>query len=217
MNANTARFDAEAGLWDENPVRAALARSIVALAEREIATLPAPPRLMDYGCGTGMCSLPLACRCSAVLGVDVSQGMLDKLAEKAAALSLPNIATLRHDVTQAPLPMAPGAPGFDVILSAMALHHVRDVPLLLRRFRPLLNPGGALLLADLDEEDGTFHTDATGVEHRGFKREWLLNQLWETGFRTIHIATAHTIAKPIVTGATGHFPVFFMSAGMNRS
>lgn len=216
MNANTARFDAEAGLWDENPVRASLARSIVALVELEIAALPAPPRLMDYGCGTGMCSLPLACRCSSVLGVDVSQGMLGKLAKKAAALSLPNIATLRYDLTQAPLPMETGAPGFDVILSAMALHHVRDVPLLLRRFRPLLNRGGVLLLADLDEEDGTFHADSTGVEHRGFKREWLLNQLWETGFRAIRIATAHTIAKPIANGATGCFPVFFMAASTER-
>jgi 2-polyprenyl-3-methyl-5-hydroxy-6-metoxy-1,4-benzoquinol methylase len=211
MNLNTSRFDQEAGLWDANPVRAALARSIVGLAQREIAGLPEPPRLMDYGCGTGMCSLPLARQCATVVAVDVSPGMLEQLKAKAAGLGLRNVSPLCHDLTQGSLALEPGQ-GFDVILTAMALHHVHDVPLLLHRFRSLLNRGGVLLLADLDEENGSFHTNPTGVEHHGFKREWLINQLWEAGFRMIRIATAHTVTKPTATGAVGDFPVFFMSA-----
>ncbi|XHR29144.1 MAG: class I SAM-dependent DNA methyltransferase [Chthoniobacteraceae bacterium] len=209
MNSNVARFDRQAGLWDENPVRAALSRAIVGLAEREIAGLPQPPRLMDYGCGTGMCSLPLARLCESVTAVDVSPGMLEKLREKAAAHSLGNVCTLCHDLSQSPLP---GACGFDVILSAMALHHVREVPRLITALSGLLAPGGVLLLADLDHEDGSFHDDATGVEHQGFRREWLLNLLWEAGCRDVRIQTAHVIEKPVASGATGRFPVFFMTA-----
>jgi len=63
MNTNIQRFDERAGVWDENPVRAELARSIVRTAEMEITGI-ASPRMMDYGCGTGMCSIPLAHRAS---------------------------------------------------------------------------------------------------------------------------------------------------------
>jgi 2-polyprenyl-3-methyl-5-hydroxy-6-metoxy-1,4-benzoquinol methylase len=209
MNLNIARFDQQAGLWDENPVRSGLSRAIVGLAEQEIATFPQPPRLMDYGCGTGMCSLPLACRCQSVLAVDVSPGMLEKLREKAAAHSLGQVCTLCHDLSESPLPEPRE---FEVILSAMALHHVREVPRLIHALHGLLAPGGVLLLADLDLENGTFHDDATGVEHPGFRRDWLLNQLWEAGFRDVQLQTAHVIEKPVSGGGTGRFPVFFISA-----
>ncbi len=70
----------------------------------------------------------------------------------------------------------------------------------------------AFYLCKSYQEDGSFHDDATGVEHQGFRREWLLNQLWEAGCRDVRIETAHVIEKPVANGATGRFPVFFMAA-----
>ena len=122
---------------------------------------------MDYGCGTGLCSLPLAGRCSSVLGVDSSTEMLARLEAKARAAGLEQVTTRRHDLTAEPL----AGLEFDVILCAMTLHHVREVGLLLNRFHSLLSPGGLLALADLDKEDGSFHQDTRGVEHHGFDRE----------------------------------------------
>lgn len=208
VNLNIQRFNEQAGVWDENPVRAELARSIVKMVEAEITGFEAP-RMMDYGCGTGMCSIPLAHRASSLLAVDVSSGMLVKLREKADALALPNIETLQHDLAAQPL----GGGEFDVIITAMALHHVRDVALVLKRFRPLLASNGVLLVADLDQEDGSFHADSTGVEHHGFKRDWVLNALWDAGFRMVSIATAHTVVKPSASGEGNRsYPVFFMAA-----
>jgi len=74
MNPNIQRFDERAGVWDENPVRAELARSIVRMAAMEITGIDSP-RMMDFGCGTGMCSIPLAHRASSLLAVDVSPGI----------------------------------------------------------------------------------------------------------------------------------------------
>jgi ubiquinone/menaquinone biosynthesis C-methylase UbiE len=208
MNPNIQRFDERAGVWDENPVRAELARSIVRMAEMEITGI-ASPRMMDYGCGTGMCSIPLAHRASSLLAVDVSCGMLAKLREKADALALSNVETLQHDLSVQPLE----GREFDVIITAMALHHVRDVALVLKHFHPLLSQNGVLLIADLDREDGSFHEDPTGVEHHGFKRDWMLNALWDAGFRMAEIATAHTIVKPAASGGEPRsYPVFFMAA-----
>jgi len=208
MNPNIQRFDERAGVWDENPVRAELARSIVRMAEMEITGI-ASLRMMDYGCGTGMCSIPLAHRASSLLAVDVSPGMLAKYKEKADALGFHHVETLEHDLAVQPLE----GREFDVIITAMALHHVRDVALVLKRFHPLLSQNGVLLIADLDREDGSFHDDPTGVEHHGFKRDWMLNALWDAGFKMAEICTAHTIVKPAASGGEPRsYPVFFMAA-----
>jgi len=207
MNPNIHRFDREAAVWDANPQRAALAQAIVRCVEAQLDE-DASPRMLDYGCGTGLCSLPLAARCQSVLGVDVAPGMLAKLEEKAAALGLTNLRTLQHNLAECPLE----GRVFDLIVCAMALHHVRDVALVLQRFRPLLAEGGVLTLADLDAEDGSFHADLTGVEHHGFPRNQILNSLWEAGFRQVDIATAHTIEKPSLCGEPRRYPVFFMAA-----
>ena len=42
MNPNIQRFDERAGVWDENPVRAALARDVVKMAAAEITGVAAP-------------------------------------------------------------------------------------------------------------------------------------------------------------------------------
>lgn len=55
---------------------------------------------------------------------------------------------------------------FDGIISAMALHHIKDTQHLLRTFTSHLHPGGFIALADLDREDGSFHTHGNeGVFH----------------------------------------------------
>jgi len=59
---------------------------------------------------------------------------------------------------------------FDLIFSAMALHHVQNTDALLDRFASLTAPGGWIALADLDTEDGTFHSGDSGPVHPGFNR-----------------------------------------------
>jgi 2-polyprenyl-3-methyl-5-hydroxy-6-metoxy-1,4-benzoquinol methylase len=201
------RFDKKAAGWDEDPQRLALAAGITGALEHEIAGMNRL-RLLDYGAGTGLCSLPLAGKCSSVLAVDVSSGMLARLEEKARTNGLSHVRTLRWDVCIKPL----AGIECDVILCAMTLHHVRDVGLLLRRFRTMLADGGLLALADLDKEDGTFHKDNSGVEHFGFRRDWLLNQLGKAGFTLVTVQTVHRIEKN-----NRSYPVFFMAARMRPS
>jgi len=198
-------FDEKAKIWDEDPRRVALG---TAIARAVSATLGNRPRLMDYGCGTGLCSLPLAGRCASVLGVDSSAAMLAQLAAKARAAGLVQVTTRQHDLSVAPLT----GQEFDVIMSAMTLHHVRDVVLLLRRFYSLLAPAGRLALADLDAEDGSFHQDPRGVEHHGFRREWLQQQLQAVGFAAVNFETAHEIEKPDAFGARRRYPIFLATA-----
>ena len=199
----TTHFDAKAATWDEQPHRVALGAAIAAAVAPYLPVAPRP-RLLDYGCGTGLCSLPLADQCASVLGMDSSAGMLAQFAAKARAAGWAYVTTRQHDLTVAPLPGLE----FDVVLSAMTLHHVREVPLLLARLQALLVPGGLLALADLDAEDGTFHSDSTGVAHHGFARAWLAAQLQQTGFGPVRFMTVYVLEKPDATGALRRYPVF---------
>lgn len=198
-------FDARAKTWDEDPRRVALG---AAIAQAVGAKLSDRPRLLDYGCGTGLCSLPLAGRCTTVLGVDSSTEMLAQLSAKAHAAGFTHVATRRHDLTAEPL----AGLEFDAVLCAMTLHHVRDDGLLLRRLHALLVPSGLLALADLDAEDGSFHQDTPGVEHHGFRREWIAEQLQAVGFSGVAFETAHEMDKTDAAGVLRRYSVFLATA-----
>lgn len=182
----TSSFDARAQTWDDDPRRVKLATDIFAALERAV-PLRAEWAALDYGAGTGLLTLTLAARVRRVLAVDSSAGMLAVLAGKARDGGFANVETLHADFAKDPLPAGP----FDLVASAMTLHHVADVKLLFRKFFALLAPGGRIALADLDAEDGSFHgANAAGVHHLGFDRAALGRQLADAGFIDVRFADA---------------------------
>lgn len=97
---------------------------------------------------------------------------------------------------------------FDLIVSAMAMHHVENTDALLRRFNEHLKPGDQVALADLDAEDGSFHPQGTeGVYHNGFNRDVIAQQLQQQGFEEIQFVTAHTVCK-----SDKQYPIFLVVA-----
>ena len=97
---------------------------------------------------------------------------------------------------------------FDVIISAMAMHHVEDTDNLIKSFASHLEPQGQVALADLDSEDGTFHPeDVEGVYHHGFDRDALKAILEQNGFTDVAFTTAHTVNKE-----GKDYPVFLVTA-----
>ena len=197
----TSPFDERAQTWDEQPRRVQLAADIFAALERAIPLRPDMAAL-DYGAGTGLLTLALAPRVRRITAVDSSRGMLDVLARKAQAAGLGNVVRLLADFAEDPPPPGP----YDLVTSAMTLHHVADIGGLLRIFFRLLGDGGVLALADLDAEDGTFHEQTAGIHHFGFDRAALSAQLAAAGFADIRFTTAARIAK------AREYPVFLATA-----
>ncbi len=196
------RFDQQAASWDEHPDRSAMAKAI-ALAIIAQVPVNSAMTVLDYGCGTGLVSMVLQPQVKHVIGVDSSQGMLAKLQEKVAAQGVSNVETLLLDLENSQLP--PNL-SVDLIISSMALHHIKDITALLHALTKMLMPGGYIALADLDSEDGSFHADHTGVHHSGIERKWLIEQLQELGFHKISATTAHVMER-----AEAQFPIFLIS------
>lgn len=195
-------FDARAATWDDDPRRRQLAADLLAALLSQVPLQPGWT-VLDYGAGTGLLTLALAPRVHRVLAVDSSAGMLAVLDQKIRAAALANVQTLRADFAADPSPPGP----FDLVASAMTLHHVADIGILFRKFFALLAPGGHLALADLDAEDGTFHENSAGLHHFGFDRAALARQLAAAGFADIRFVTAARIARN-----SRAYPVFLATA-----
>lgn len=207
-DALRSRFDAGAANWDANEVRRLMSAAVAKAFEAEIRTrCSAPPDLLDYGCGPGRSILPAAKACRSVTGCDFSAPMLDKFRENAAAEGLAAFDTIQCDLSRDPMP----ARRFGALTCSMTLHHVADIPGILGRFAELLDKGGLVAIADLEPDDGVFHTSGEGVAHPGFDPVWMAAQLEKAGFEKVSIRRAiHTVTRPASTGEMRDFPLFLV-------
>jgi len=202
---DAAHFDSKARQWDDNPL---FRERGLKIADAIRQTVPLHQRMnaLDYGCGTGLLSFPLKDELGAILLADSSSGMLDVVREKIAAQGVSNMTPVKLDLLIDP----PPAQRFDLIYTSMTLHHVPDTSHILRIFRDLLQPGGYLCIADLDQEDGSFH--GLGVDvHHGFDQADLSRRAAQAGFAELHFQTVFSIAKEHESG-TRDYPVFLMTA-----
>lgn len=158
-------------------------------------------QVLDFGAGTGLISSKIAPHVERITAVDISQSMLDKLIAKQE--NTDKVQALCHDMTVEPI-----GKEYDLIMSAMAMHHIEDTDNLVKQFSEHLKSGAKIALADLDEEDGSFHPPGLDdVYHDGFERNALQATLEKHGFKDINFETAHTI-----NGETRPYPVFLALA-----
>jgi tRNA (cmo5U34)-methyltransferase len=200
-------FNEAASSWDEEPRRVRLAAEVAEAVKKE-AAVSGEMNVLDYGCGTGLVTLCLQPLVRSITGADTSDGMLEILRRKVAGRGLTNVITVLLDPGRESFP----AESFGLVVSSMTLHHVEDVGKLLEDFYRILLPGGVLAVADLDEEDGSFHGHGLSVSHSGFDRDLMRGMLEEAGFREIRAVTAATIEKPDARDTVRTYTVFLMTA-----
>jgi len=202
-------FDERSKDWDSDPAKVERAR-VVADAIRKTALLSKHMKALEYGCGTGLLSFALQSDLGEITLADASQGMLDVLKEKIDNSGVENMRPVRLDLATDPLPID----RYDLTYSLMTLHHIHDVAEILSKFHDLLLPNGYLLAADLDKEDGSFHTDGSTDIHLGFDRDELQEMVENAGFGNVTFSTAYQIKKKI-GNEEKTFPVFLMTAQKN--
>jgi ubiquinone/menaquinone biosynthesis C-methylase UbiE len=198
-------FDSKAREWDSDPVFIERARRI-ADAIRRAVPLSRDMHALDYGCGTGLQSFALKDELGHIMLYDSSAGMLEVLNEKILAQGVSNMSVRRSNLSADTLPTE----RFDLIYTSMTLHHVPDTGAILQVFHTLLNAGGYLCVADLDQEDGSFHGAEVDVHH-GFDRKVLAVMAGQAGFGAPRFETVFEITKEAESG-TRTYPVFLMVA-----
>ncbi|MCA9634511.1 MAG: class I SAM-dependent methyltransferase [Myxococcales bacterium] len=193
-------FHDKAAEWDQRPIPAQISEGVFR-ALREAVDFSGGLRVMDFGAGTGLVCSKIAPLVDRVLAVDISEAMLAQLAAKPELQGKVEIRC--QDILHAPL-----GETVDLVVSAMAMHHVEDTDALLRTLHDHLAPGGRVALADLDAEDGSFHPpDTQGVFHAGFDRDDLRARLAAAGFVDVEFTTACEVHRD----ARG-YPIFLALA-----
>ena len=111
-----------------------------AAAVRQLALQPNDVTL-EVGIGTGL-NLPLYPPTSRLIGIDLSQEMLDKAVERVQNLAMPNVTLKVMDATS----MDFGDNEFDKAVATYTISAVPDPVAVLREMRRVVKPGGTLVI-----------------------------------------------------------------------
>jgi 2-polyprenyl-3-methyl-5-hydroxy-6-metoxy-1,4-benzoquinol methylase len=120
----------------------------VAQAEHAAQWIPEGGTVVDFGCGDGRISVPLARMGFDVIAVDASRNMLTRLWAGAQDLFRDGhqLHTCLSDGTDLVEQLGEFAPVDTVVCRAVLIHHSHaDVARLVEEFTKILKPGGALI------------------------------------------------------------------------
>jgi phosphatidylethanolamine/phosphatidyl-N-methylethanolamine N-methyltransferase len=140
-------------------------REAIAVAEQ------AGGRILEVGVGTGI-SLPHYSRASRIVGVDISDQMLDKARERVRKLGLDNVEAIQvMDAEELAFPDN----SFDVVVAQYVVTAVPNPERALDEFARVVRPGGEIVI-----------TTRIGAEHglRGSIEKTLMPVTTRLGFRT---------------------------------
>ncbi len=193
-------FAHKAGDYEQNTRRVSNVDNI-ARAVIDNTRLSDNMHLMDFGAGTGLLLERIAPHVKKITAVDISPSMITQLENKRDSLEC----TL--EILQLNMEIEDALGIYDGVISSMTTHHIKDVAALFRKFYALVKPGGFIAIADLDKEDGSFHTEDTGVFHFGFDRSEITAIAEAAGFRQVAVYDASMMHKP-----QGDYGVFLLTA-----
>ncbi|CAG9976907.1 unnamed protein product [Clonostachys byssicola] len=196
-------------------------------------------KLMDCACGNGIVSRSLHPHFAQCLGIDLAEGMVAKYRATAEDLGLPesrmmavqgNLLAHTVEATNPPLSQEQLS-SFDLVAICMALHHVDDIELAIKRLAERLRPGGVLLVIDWATRDSSAqdvrsappasafgehykhksHPASHTITHDSFTREQIFGLFEESGCEDSSFVLADRLSE--VPGArTGSMQLFFARA-----
>ena len=198
-------FDTKALTWDDNPQFVERSEKIANKIRKQI---PLNNRMtgFEYGCGTGLISFNLMPYLKHITLADNSDGMLEVLRNKIQNHAVTTMDVIKTDLITDAIPEKK----FDLIFTALTLHHINDVEAIIKRFYTMISKAGFLAVADLDKEDATFHgPEFTG--HKGFERHAMKMLFVNAGFKNIKVSTCYVINRMNEHNENTAYPMFLMT------
>ena len=173
-------FDRHARQWDS------LSRTLLPVPEyleRLLALVPSVSRLLEIGVGTGSLLPDLRSLAAEVIGVDHSPAMLDEARRRLAEEGKTGIELRLGEMTHLPLPDA----GAGCVVVNMVLHHAADPLEVLREICRVLQPEGALILADLARHEREWAREQLADQWLGFEEDELQGWLNAAGLEGVEV------------------------------
>jgi ubiquinone/menaquinone biosynthesis C-methylase UbiE len=183
------RFTELAYEWDKPPRVETAAR----IADFILKNIPISKEwcALDIGCGTGLLTLFLQPHLKCIDAIDPSEGMIEVLKRKLSELNISNVNPIRVSVEE----FEPQRDKYDLIVSSMTFHHIKDIPSVLKKLDPSLKRGGFIAIGDLYKEDGTFHPSNGDVYHFGFTEKDFENFFSSAGWKLVKFEEVYKRVK----------------------
>ncbi|MDD5617655.1 MAG: methyltransferase domain-containing protein [Candidatus Omnitrophica bacterium] len=155
----------------------------------QLAAVRKNDKVLDIGCGTGLLSLRLlkAGDCS-ITGIDSSKEMMSIFRNKICRLKLGNRITCKLMDASSPKFKRNT---FDIVVSTVTLHHLKDKASPLKNIYRIIKPGGKLIIGEIDMDTTGKFTDIKRLKRilKVLEAEWIpaLQEVGVGAFRRMFV------------------------------
>ncbi len=202
----TDNFEEKSKMWDCNPLYVEISKKFSDEVKKKV-QIKNDLRLLDFGCGTGLAGLSFSSLVNSILMIDNSKAMLSVLKTKVYNAGLKNIEIMEGDIEKLKISQS----SFDLIISSMTFHHIKNIPNVLNILHSLLRENGCIVIGDLYKEDGSFH-GLEKVEHNGFEIEEIKGMFNNSNLFVDNIYKYNIVKRPDKDGNIRSYDQFILIA-----
>lgn len=204
MDETKTYFDSVAGQWEE--MRRQFFGDGVRRAAIEAADIAPGALVVDVGTGTGFLAEAALDAGARVIGVDVSEGMLDQVRRRLSGRPF----DARVGEVDA-LPLQTGEA--NAVVANMVLHHAPDPPRAICEMARVLKPGGVLVITDADTHTHEWLRTEQHDRWLGFERSDIARWFREAGLDEVTVGDTREICSPTSQCGTKAAITIFLAKG----
>jgi ubiquinone/menaquinone biosynthesis C-methylase UbiE len=198
-------FDHVAGQWDT--MRRQFFGEGVRRAAMAAAGAAPGLTIADVGTGTGFLAEAALDAGARVIGVDLSEGMLQQVRTRFAGRPFE-----ARRSTETSLPLSEHEA--DAIVANMFLHHAEDPPATIAQLARALKPGGRLVITDADTHTHEWLRTEQHDRWLGFDRADIARWFREAGLEEVTVGDTQEICSPTSNCGTQAAITIFLARGV---